>query len=274
MELSGRRIRLPLGNLQEKDHAAVARPAQRDCGPSCFGISANRISARSCSSTSSARSRARGRAGCPSTRRVTRRCGCSAASNQMKEECRDARGTGARDALRPRHAARRAASAARLALHRRRRAHPRPRDRRQHRDLQRRQRHALPSVAVRRSPIDWSRSTRTTQGRRTPAATRTRPIWTWRRPPTCSRSMMAVTSQRAVSYLRRGPCAAASPNTRRRRIWRCSACGRRSGRWFNAGEERPGAADGGRRRSSGVDDAVWRGSGGRSAAPSTCRACR
>ena len=51
----------------------------------------------------------------------------------------------------PRHAARRAAVAARLALHPGGRAHPRARHRRQRRDLQRDQRRALPAAVHRRS---------------------------------------------------------------------------------------------------------------------------
>ena len=81
----------------------------RGCGRSCFGIGANVISARSSSSISSARSRCAWPPGSRSTRRAGRRCGMFGSVESLKEECRDARGTGVWDALvrDTRHAARR-----------------------------------------------------------------------------------------------------------------------------------------------------------------------
>ena len=147
-------------------HARLAHPAQPAPVAVRSAAGAKPTCARNCSSTSNARPSGCMASGMAPERRGGRRGGLFGGVEQIKEECRDARGTAAFDALvrDTRHGVRRLA--ARLALHRRRRADPRPRHRRQHRDLQPHQRDAVPRR--RRSPIPIASSTST----RTPATGR------------------------------------------------------------------------------------------------------
>ena len=153
----------------------------------------------------------------------------------IKEECRDARGTAACDALVARHAPRAPAPGPRLALHGGRRPDPRPRHRRQHRHLQPRQRHALPPAGRLPIPIGSSTSIRTA-----PTAAAGRDLvpglpghgGVHRR----LRGTTAASVPIGVNYLDDGALRAGGRRAHdARRIWPCWDSGRRSG----AGSTRP-----------------------------------
>ena len=172
------------------------------------------------------------------------------------------------------HTAGRPPARSRLALHVGRRSHPGSGHRRQHRHLQPDQRDAVPRTAACPIPIVSSTSIRTPS---TPAAwtpTRTRPIWTWRRTPTCSPSTMAAIVPHGVNYLDEGalrpavvehttaivPVRSGTPAVARTLVHRRRGHARRRGR------RRP--------RPPGLDEEVRRGSVASSAARSGSRACR
>ena len=108
---------------------------------------------------------------------------------------------------RARHAARAPAPGARLALHHGGGADPRPRHRRQHRDLQPRQRGAVPRAGVRRSRSPRQHLSERPRRAGRSSSTRTPPTWTWRSTPTSLRRRWpaSIPNPGALSPRRRRP---------------------------------------------------------------------